>query len=210
MRLKYDRSKPFIKPIPYYRHHNPKITIEKPDYYVISQTWSEVIYRLKINGVKLIKLEKDTTLKVEAYYIENYETYERPYNGHYVHFNIAVRKEIQSINLFKGDYIIPTNQVVNEYIIQMLEPQSSDSFFAWNFFDTVLQRKEYFAPYIFEDYAEEFLNSNPKLKEEFEQIKKADKQFANNPYAQLTFIYQHSPYFEKVFMRYPVFRVFNN
>ncbi len=210
MRLKYDRSKPFTKPIPYFRHHNPKITIEKPDFYVISQAWNEVIHRLKINGVKIVRLENDTTLNVEAYYIENYETYERPYNGHYVHYNTKVRKEIQNINLFKGDYLIPTNQAVNEYIVQMLEPQSSDSFFAWNFFDTVLQRKEYFAPYIFEDYAEEFLNSNPKIKEEFEQIKKTDKQFANNPYAQLSFIYQHSPYFEKVFMRYPVFRVFNN
>lgn len=209
-RLKYDRGKPFTKPIPYYRHHNAKITIEKPDFYVISQAWHEAIHRLRINGVNLIQLKKDTTIIVEVYYVENYETYERPYNGHYVHNNVKVRKDTQSIKFYKGDYLISTNQITNEYIVQMLEPQSSDSFFAWNFFDTVLQRKEYFAPYIFEDYAEEFLKSNPKLNEEFELKKKTDKQFANNPYAQLSFIYQHSPFFEKVFMRYPVFRLFSN
>jgi hypothetical protein len=72
----------------------------------------------------------------------------------------------------------------------------------------VLQRKEYFSPYVFEDYAEKFLSENPKVKEEFERRKKEDKSFAENPYAQLSFIYQRSPYFEKSFMRYPVYRGF--
>jgi hypothetical protein len=88
----------------------------------------------------------------------------------------------------------------------MLEPRANDSFFAWNFFDAVLQRKEYFSPYVFEDYAEKLLEENPEVRKEFEERRENDKEFAANSYAQLSFIYQRSPYFEKSFMRYPVYR----
>ncbi|MDY0198981.1 MAG: hypothetical protein RBR68_14345, partial [Tenuifilaceae bacterium] len=95
----------------------------------------------------------------------------------------------------------------NLYIVEMLEPQADDSFFAWNFFDSVLQRKEYFSPYVFEDFAEQMLNNDAELRKEFENKKKSDKQFANNSYSQLTFLYERSPYFEKSYMRYPVYKL---
>jgi hypothetical protein len=205
-RLRYNRNKPYTKPVPHFKYHKEKVTITKPDYYIIPKAWHEVVQRLKINGVAMQQLEIDTILRVEAYYIEKYKTIERPYNGHYIHYDVEVRKEIQSIQLYSGDFLIPTNQSCNEYIIQMLEPQAMDSFFAWNFFDSILQRKEYFSPYIFEDYAEIMLSSNPQLKAEFEHKKQNDTQFASNAYAQLSFLYQRSPFFEKVFMRYPIFR----
>jgi hypothetical protein len=51
------------------------------------------------------------------------------------------------------------------------------------------------------------LTSDSELKNEFEQKKKTDPDFAKNPEAQLYFIYQRSPYYEKSFKRYPVARV---
>ena len=206
MRLHYDREKPFTKNIPFYRHYNPVLTIEKPDFFVIPQAWRQAIQRLAINDIKMERIKKDTLMEVDVYYIEDYKTYERPYNGHYIHYDVKVREEKQKIQFFRGDYIVYTNQPYNEYIIQMLEPRANDSFFAWNFFDAVLQRKEYFSPYVFEDYAEKFLEENPEVKKEFEERRENDKEFAANSYAQLSFIYQRSPYFEKSFMRYPVYR----
>jgi len=205
-RLKYDREKPFIKDIPYYKHYIPALKITKPEFYVIPQAWYQAIRRLAINDIKFERIKSDTLMEVDAYYIESYETYNRPYNGHYLHYNVKVREERQKIQFFKGDYLIYTNQPYNEYIIQMLEPQAVDSYFAWNFFDAVLQRKEYFSPYGFEDYAEQFLTEKPKVKDEFDRKKLEDKTFASNPYTQLSFIYQRSPYFEKSFMRYPFSR----
>lgn len=205
-RLWYNRNKPFTKDIPYYRHYNPTLSITVPEFYYIPQAWQQAINRLKINNVTLHRFVKDTIIEVEAYYIVDYKTGNRPYNGHYLHSDIQVRKENQQLKFYKGDYFIQTNQRENQYIVEMLEPQAEDSFFAWNFFDSILQRKEYFSPYVFEDYAFEFLNSNPNLKREFEEKKKSDKSFAANSYAQLSFIYQRSPYFEKSFMRYPIYR----
>lgn len=206
-RLRYDRSKPFTKDIPFFRHYKPALTITAPEFYFIPQAWHDVIHRLAINGVQLHRFEKDTVMEVEAYYISDYETRTNwNSNGHQLHSEVNVRTEKQHIQFYQGDYIVPVNQPINQFLIEMLEPQATDSYFAWNFFDSILQRKEYFSTYIFEDFALEMLNSNPELKAEFEEKQRNDKQFAANAYAQLNFLYERSPFFEKGFMRYPIFR----
>jgi hypothetical protein len=57
----------------------------------------------------------------------------------------------------RGDIIVPTQQRAKRYLIETLEPQGSDSFFNWNFFDAILDRKEGFSDYVFEDVAAEML-----------------------------------------------------
>lgn len=206
-RLRYDRERPFTKEIPFFRHYNPVLTIKAPQFYFIPQAWYDVVHRLEINNVNLQRFAKDTILEVEVYYITDYKSnFSWNSNGHQLHSNVEVRKEIQSIQFYKGDYIVQMNQASNQFIVEMLEPQSGDSYFSWNFFDSILQRKEYFSPYVFEDFALEMLNSNPDLSDEFEAKKRVDKGFAANSYAQLNFLYERSPYFEKVFKRYPIFR----
>lgn len=144
---------------------------------------------------------------VEAYYIDDYKTRMRPYNGHYLHYDVVLRTESQELQFQKGDFIIPVNQPVNQYIIEMLEPQAEDAFFVWNFFDPILQRKEYFSSYVFEDYAFQMLKNDTSLRRAFEEKKVKEKEFANNSYAQLQYLYERSPFFEKTYRRYPVFRV---
>ena len=205
-RLRYDRDKPYQKYIPYFRYYTPSLVVSKPEYYVVPQAWHEAIHRLSINGVKMHSLASDTLIEVDAYYIVDYKTYTQPYNGHYLHYDVKIRTERQKVQFYKGDYLIYANQPVNHYIVEMLEPNGYDSFFAWNFFDGVLQRKEYFSPYVFEDFAFDMLIDNPKLKDELEERKKYDKEFALNSYSQLLFLYERSPYFEKTYMRYPIFR----
>jgi hypothetical protein len=88
----------------------------------------------------------------------------------------------------------------------VLEPQSTDSYFNWNFFDGILQQKEYFDPYLFEDLADSLLDSKPGLRKEFEEMKKEDSLFRNDAQAQLEFIYSNTMR-ELEFMRYPVGRI---
>ena len=49
-RLKYDRTKPYSKEIPYYNHYSPGVVINKPDYYVIPKSQWKVLELLKLNG----------------------------------------------------------------------------------------------------------------------------------------------------------------
>ncbi|MFN3382552.1 MAG: M14 family zinc carboxypeptidase [Runella zeae] len=206
-RLYYDRSETFTKRIPFFDHYVPDITIEKPKAYIIPQSWARVIELLKINGVKLEPLPKDISMEVEAYYIEDYKSPTKPYEGHYIHTGVVLRKEKQTLPFYKGDYIIYTNQPSNRYILETLEPQGPDSFFAWNFFDSVLGQKEHFSAYVFEDVAADLLRKDAVLKEKLEERKKKDEAFAKSGAAQLEFIYRNSPYSERSYLRYPVYRL---
>ena len=208
-RLYYDREAPYEKQVPFYNEYKAEITVQKPEMYIIPQAWKEVIERLKWNKVKLKRLSKDTLLNAEVYYITDYKTAERPYEGHYLHSKVQVRTETQKINYYKGDYVVEVNQESNRYIIETLEPQATDSYFAWNFFDEILQQKEWFSDYIFEEKAEEILIQNPSLKKELDEKKMKELTFANNHWAQLFFIYQNSVYYEKTYLRYPVTRLNN-
>ena len=97
----------------------------------------------------------------------------------------------------------PTDQLVME----ILEPRCADSYFAWGFFDTMLQQKEWFSDYVFEDIAADLLVKDAALKAAFEAKRNADPAFAKDAWAQLYFIYQRSPYFEPNYRRYPVVRI---
>ncbi len=206
-RLKYNRNKPFTKPVKYYNHFKSKKSIVIPKAYIIPQGWWKIIERLELNQIQFQTLKKDTLLFVEAYQIDKYKTTGRPYEGHYNHYNTEITKVNIQQQFKKGDLYIPTDQKGFRYLIETLEPEAPDSFFNWNFFDSILQKKEGFSPYVFEDLALEILNKNQQLKTDLEKLKVKDKDFANNWYAQLNYIYKHSKYAEKAYLQYPVYRV---
>ena len=206
-RLKYDRSRPFTKEIPYFNEYKATDSIRIPDLYIIPAAWKKVIDKLKHNQINMRQLKKDTLLTVDSYRIESYKTSSEAYEGHYLHYDTNVSSS-QTKRLFKkGDWMIPTDQRGRKYLIEVLEPELKDSFFNWNFFDSILQRKEGFSSYVFEDLAADFLADRPNIKKAFEQKKASDKTFRNNARAQLTWIYKRTPLYEDAHLQYPVYRM---
>ncbi len=206
-RLFYNQNKPYTKNIKYFNKYYATGKIRAPKMYVIPQVWTEVIERLKNNGVRMTRLESDTSLSCEVYHIDKYETLNRAYEGHYLHHSVSVKTSKDILDFYVGDYLITLDQLTNRYIVETLEPENGDSFFAWNYFDEILQQKEWYSAYVFEDKALELLKTNKDLKARFDTKMKDDAEFADNPRAQLYFIYRNSEYFEKSYMRYPVFRI---
>ncbi|MCR9227753.1 MAG: M14 family metallopeptidase [Flavobacteriaceae bacterium] len=206
-RLKYNRDKPFTKETTYQDYFYPTDTVTVPAAYIVKKSWKRVIERLDANKIQYTAIKKDTTLLVEGYTIEDYDTRNAPYEGHYLHSNTKVTKHLKKVHFREGDLLIPTRQSGIRYLMETLEPQGADSFFNWNFFDTVLQRKEGFSPYVFEDVAIEMLQQDSLLLQEFEAKKEAELNFANNWYAQLNWIFERSQHFEQAYMRYPIYRV---
>jgi hypothetical protein len=92
--------------------------------------------------------------------------------------------------------------------VETLEPEAEDSYFTWNFFDAILQQKEYFSDYVFEETAAAYLQQHPEVKQELEARRSSDSSFAKSAAAQLDFVYRHSPYYEPAHLRYPVYRIF--
>ena len=206
-RLKYDRSKPYTKPITYYNYFKPIKEISIPKAYIIPQGWWNIMYRLDLNNIEYHKLLRDTIIQVESYQIKDYKSVKKPFEGHYLHYNTQITKNSKKQSFKKGDYYIPTNQKGIRYLLETLEPEAPDSFFNWNFFDVILGKKEGFSPYAFEDLAIEILNENPHLKSDFEKLKKEDKEFSENWYRQLNYIYNNSKYAEKTYLQYPIYRI---
>ncbi len=206
-RMYYDRSKPFTKQVKFFNVFNASNFIETPAAYIIPQGWYSVIDLLKLNNVQMQQFKNDTLIDVEAYHIDDYKTLPRPYEKHHKNSGVKVISNNQKIRFLKGDYIIWLNQTANRYLVEMLEPTGDDSFFAWNFFDGVLQQKEGYSDYRWDDLAAEVLKNNPGLKAKLEEKKKGDDKFAANGPAQLDFIYKNSPYYEPGHNRYPVYRL---
>lgn len=206
-RLYYDRSKPYEMKIPFYNTYTDTLSVTRPKAYLIPQGWWKVIERLQANGIQMQRLRNDTTVEVEAYRIENYTSGARPYEGHHPNSNVQVSKTKKKLAFRKGDYYIPLSQNGIRFLIEILEPQAEDSYFAWNFFDPILGQKEGFSDYVFEETAADYLQQHPELRKKLEEKRAADPAFAQSARMQLNFIYQNSPYFEPAFMQYPVYRV---
>lgn len=205
-RLYYDRNRPYKKQIPFLNNYKPSSEINKPAAYILPQAWWQVTDLLKLNGVEMQRLDYDMEVEIESYYIESFDTRDPPFEGHYLHSNVKVRSINEKRKFFRGDYIIYTGQEADNFICHVLEPQSPDSYFCWNFFDAILQQKEYFDPYLFEDIADSLLDSKTGLRKEFEMQKQNDERFINDAYAQLKFIYDNTIR-EPEYMRYPVGRI---
>lgn len=207
MRLKYDRTKSFTKDAKYQNYFKETQSVTIPEAYIIPQGWHNVIDLLKLNHIEMTRFKTDTTLTVESYRIVDYKTRSNAYEGHYPHYNTNLSKKTISITFKKGDYLVSTNQSGIRYLIETLEPQAPDSFFSWNFFDTILQQKEGFSPYVFEDTAKQLLENDAELKAEFNAKKETDERFAANWYAQLNWIFERSNHYEKAHMQYPIYRL---
>lgn len=206
-RMFYDHYKPYTKQLKFFNVFAPSNFITAPKAYIIPQGWGTVIDLLKLNNVVLRQFNNDTAIDVEAYHIDDYKSYPRPYEKHHKNNAVKVTASAQKIKFLKGDYIVYLNQKANRYLVEMLEPTGDDSFFAWNFFDAILQQKEGYSDYRWEDVAAEVLKNNPELQKRLEEKKKGDPKFAGSGSAQLDFIYKNSPYYEPGHNRYPVYRL---
>ena len=205
--LFYDHNKSFSKEVKYFDTYLPEKFIVKAKAYIIPQGWWAVIDLLKLNNVQMERLKKDSVIEVNAYHIESLKSLPGAYEKHHRNYEVSVSNKKEKIKFLKGDYIINLNQPANRYVTEMLEPTGDDSFFSWNFFDAILQQKEGYSDYRWNDIAEVYLKNNPVLKEKLEAKKQSDSTFAKKSSAQLSFIYKNSPYYEAAHLQYPVYRL---
>jgi hypothetical protein len=206
-RLFYDHNKPFQRNVRYEDYFIAEKDTRIPRAYVIPQGWHEVIDLLKLNGVTMRHLSADSVIRVEAYHIGHYQSSARPYEKHHRNSAVQVNPNTLDMQFLKGDYFIDTRQPARRFLFEMLEPAGDDSYFAWNFFDAILQQKEGYSDYRWEDLAATWIKEHPECAAALARKKEQDTAFAKNAHAQLEFVYHCSPYWEPAFLRYPVYRL---
>lgn len=207
-RLRYDRDAPFVTDIPYHDRYRATEHAVPPKAYLLPQAWPEVAARLKLNGVELRPLTADRRLEVQAWCIVAFDKRPRPFEGHHLHERIELQAEPLQLAARAGDWLVPLGRSTDRYVIETLEPQGADSFFRWGFFDAVLDKKETFSDYVFEDEALHLLETEPALARQFEAWKAAHPALASDAAAVLEFIFRHAlRYAEPECGRYPVYRL---
>jgi hypothetical protein len=165
------------------------------------QAWENIGRMLEVHRVQVIRLKEDTTVTALQFYINDFKTTSNPYEGHYLHSNISLSPVTHSITMHKGDYLIDTRQPSIRLIMEALTPNAIDSYFAWGFFDSILQQKEWFSAYVFEDLAKQILAENPELNKSYHTWLLTHRD--EDSYSQLYYIYTNSKYFEKSYRLYP-------
>lgn len=206
-RLYYDRSKPYSTKVSYSDRAKAVSWAWVPEVWAVSGGWHDAVERLDVHGVTKRRVQRDTVVRAEVSWVRSYSVSQQPYEGHFMLKNVVVERDTVSVTLRAGDYLISSRQPQRRYLAEALEPTAPDGFLVWGFFNSILQQKEGYSDYVFEDTAAEWLRDNPAVRAELEAKKKGDPAFAANGGAQLRWVFEHSPFFETRYQRVPVFKI---
>jgi len=207
-RLRYERAAPWQKDIAYFDRYAATASATPPQAYLLPQAWHDVAARLEAHGVPLRRAARAGRVPAEAYHISRFEKRRVPYEGRHLHDVLEVQAEPMIADVAAGDWLVPLGGPHDRFIVEVLEPLGMDSFFRWAFFDSVLDKKETFSDYVFEDEAERLLAADPGLRQRFEAWKAGHPELLGDPQAVLGFIFLGSRRHEEPqWRRCPVLRL---
>jgi hypothetical protein len=207
-RLRYDRNAPWEKDIAYFDRWQPTTSVRPPRAYLLPQAWHDVVLRLQAHGVALQRVARAGRVRAEACRIVHFEKRRVPFEGRHLHDVLEVETEARLFDLAEGDWLVPLGGPHDRFVVEVLEPLGIDSLFRWAFFDSVLDRKEAFSDYVFEDEAERLLAEETGLRDRFEAWKAAHPGSLGDRDAVLGFIFLAAQrYAEPEWRLYPVLRL---
>lgn len=196
---------PVLWQVPYFGSH-PTLTLKRPTAYWVPSYRADIIERLQTHGVQMETLAAPRTVAVDMLRLVDPKVSARTNEGHVPITVGEVRAETKDWTFPVGSVRVPTDQPMGDVAILLLEPQSSESFFAWGMFPEVLNRVEYIEAYAIAPLAEKMLAADPALKAEFEAKLAAEPAFAADGDARLAWFYERTPFYDQRFRLYPVGR----
>ncbi len=199
------RPDPELWRLPFYGSR-PTLTLRRPEAYWVPATYPELIQRLRTHGVQMETLTAPRTVPVEMLRLNDPKVAPRTNEGHVAVTVTQVTPERREWTFPVGSVRIPTDQPLGDVVVLLLEPQSSESFFAWGLMPEVLNRVEYIEGYAIAPLAEAMMAADPALKAEFEAKLAAEPEFAANGDARLQWFYERTPFYDDRYRLYPVGR----
>lgn len=185
----------------------PTLMLDRPEAYWVPVHRADIIERLRIHGVQMETLEAPRTVGVEMLRLVDPTLAPRANEGHVPVDVRTVTPERRDWTFQPGSVRVPTDQPLGDVVVLLLEPQSSESFFAWGLFPEILSRVEYIEGYAIAPIADAMLAADPELRAEFEARLAAEPDFAADPEARLSWFYERTPFFDDRYRLYPIARV---
>ncbi|PLR28049.1 carboxypeptidase [Caulobacter zeae] len=196
---------PELWQLPFYSSH-PTLQLARPKAYWVPSYRADIIERLKLHGVKVETLDAPQTVPVEMLRLVDPKLAPRANEGHVQMSVEQVTTEARDWTFPKGSVRVSTDQPLGDLVVLLLEPQSSESVFAWGMVPEVLSRVEYIEPYAIAPLAEKMMAADPALKAEFEAKLAAEPKFAADPDARLAWFYKRTPFYDQRHLLYPIAR----
>lgn len=199
------RPDPELWRLPFYTSH-PTLTLRRPEAYWVPSYRTDIIERLRVHGVTMETLAAPRTVPVEMLRLNEPKLATRANEGHVAVSISGVTPQRRDWTFPTGSVRVPTDQPLGDIVVLLLEPQSSESFFAWGMFPEVLSRVEYIEGYAIAPLAERMMAADPALKAEFEAKLAAEPAFAADGDARLQWFYERTPFYDDRYRLYPVAR----
>ncbi|MFN7127986.1 MAG: M14 family metallopeptidase [Brevundimonas sp.] len=199
------RPDPELWQMPFYGS-KPTLSLTRPTAYWVPSYRTDIIERLKIHGIEMETVEAPRTVNLSMLRLVEPKLATRANEGHVQASVKTVEVERRDWTFPAGSVRVPTDQPLGDIVVLLLEPQSSESFFAWGMFPEVMSRVEYIEAYAIAPLAEKMLAADPALKAEFEAKLAAEPEFAANPQARLAWFYERTPFYDDHYLLYPVGR----
>ena len=196
---------PELWSLPFYGS-KPSLILQRPAAYWIPAYRADLIERLRMQGVEMETLDAPRTVSVEMLRLNDPKLATRANEGHVQASVTDVTAERREQTFPAGSVRVPTDQTLGDIVVLLLEPQSSESFFAWGMITEVLTRVEYIEAYAIAPLAEAMLAADPALKAEFEAKLAADPEFAADGNARLQWFYERTPFHDDHYRLYPIGR----
>jgi hypothetical protein len=202
----WDHSRPIEVEIPFLDDVQPTTWVTSPRAYLVPQEWTAVLDVLRLHGIELQRLTRETELEVETTVFSNPKWRDRPYEGRFS-MTADQQRRLDTMSFPAGTYVVNMTQPSARAALHLLEPKAPDSFVFWGFFTAIFEQKEYFEDYVMAEIALKMHEENPDLRQEFARKLASDSAFAASPRERLSFFYERSPYFDDHFNVYPVRRL---
>ena len=196
---------PVLWQMPFYGS-KPTLQLKRPAAYWVPGYRADLIQRLMIHGVAMEILATPKTVKVEMLHLDDPKVAAGTNEGHVPITVSKVTAETRDWVYPAGSVRISTDQPLGDVVVLLLEPQSSESFFAWGMIPEVLNRVEYIEGYAVAPLADRMLAADPELKKAFEARLAADPKFAADPDARLSWFYERTPFYDSRYRLYPIGR----
>jgi hypothetical protein len=191
--LRYGTA-PFDTLIPRFFALAPALTVTQPAGYLVPQEWQSVLERLDLHGVRTRRFARVWSDTVEQARIVEWKAASESREGHYA-LSVDRVEPVRRLRTYRpGDVWVPLDQRSALVAVQLLEAQAPDALARWNFFDTVLEKKEYGEAYVVEPLARKMMKEDPALAREFRARVATDPAFARDPHERLEFFYRRSPW----------------
>jgi hypothetical protein len=183
---------------------SPLAQVQLPLAWWVPAAQTRVIDLLEVHGIGFERMDAARTLDLET--VRMHEVQLGPVYDVRVQMSGKAVYTIEKTRMPSGSVRVPFDQPLGLLAAALLEPEAMDSLFFWGFFPEMGRQAGGMERFIAAPLAEAMLDSDPALREAFEQQLAKDPEFAADAEARLRWFQDRSGYADSTRGLYPIRR----